>query len=128
MSVVELNHFNLVVPRAQLAAVVAFYVEALALEYREFEADGRKLYWLYAGERPLVHLTVVDDDGQCEPGMRAAPIDHIAFSAADLAGTCGRLGQLGIEHRVKPYPQMGFTQVVLHDPVGLKIELNFATA
>ena len=127
MSVVDLNHCNLVVPRAQLAAVVAFYVEALALEYREFEADGRRLYWLYAGERPLVHLTIVDGAPR-QPIVPGAPVDHIAFGATDLAGTCARLGQRGIEHRVKPYPKMHFTQVVLHDPVGLKIELNFATA
>jgi hypothetical protein len=33
---------------------------------------------------------------------------------------------LGLEHRVRPFPQMGFTQVVVHDPIGLKVELNFA--
>lgn len=126
MTIVDLNHCNLLVPRAQLAALVAFYVDALGFEYREFERDGRRLAWLYAQQRPLLHLTVTEE-GAAAPGPTAR-IDHIAFSATDLAGTCARLGQLGLEHRVKPYPQMGFTQVVLHDPVGLKIELNFATA
>ncbi len=130
LSVLELNHCNLVVPRAQLDAVVAFYVDALGLVYRQFDAAGRTLYWLYAGERPLVHLTLLDraglDGNGRAPAAQATPIDHIAFSATDLAGVCARLAQLGIEHRVKPYPQMGFTQVVLHDPVGLKIELNFS--
>lgn len=110
-------------PRAQRAAVVAFYVEALGLEYREFEAAGRTLYWLYAGERALLHLTLVDG---AAASAAAATVDHIAFSTTQLTATCARLAQLGVEHCVKPYPQMGFTQVVLHDPVGLKIELNFS--
>ncbi len=130
MAIVDLNHCNLVVPRAQRAALVAFYVDALGLVYREFEAAGRTLYWLYAGDRPLVHLTLVDGEarGAVAPAtaVPAAPIDHIAFSATDLAGVCARLEQLRIEHRVKPYPQMGFTQVVVHDPLGLKVELNFS--
>lgn len=129
MSIVDLNHCNLVVPRAQLTAVVAFYVDALGFEYREFERDGRRLYWLYANERPLLHLTVTDDGVAAAPRADApatTPIDHIAFSATDLAAVCGRLEQLGLEHHVKPYPQMGFTQVVVHDPIGLKVELNFA--
>lgn len=124
MSIVDLNHCNLVVPRAQLAGLVAFYVDALGFEYREFERDGRRLYWLYAQQRPLLHLTVTDDGAVAHgPTPR---IDHIAFSARDLDATCARLAQLGLEHRVKPYPQMGFTQVVVHDPIGLKVELNFA--
>jgi catechol 2,3-dioxygenase-like lactoylglutathione lyase family enzyme len=130
LSVLELNHCNLIVPRAQLAALVAFYVDALGLEYRQFEAAGRTLYWLYAGERPLVHLTLVEGEARAAVPPAtvapAAPIDHIAFSATDLAGVCARLERLRIEHRVKPYPQMGFTQVVLHDPIGLKVELNFS--
>lgn len=124
MSIVDLNHCNLVVPRAQLAKLVAFYVDALGLEYREFERDGRRLYWLYAQQRPLLHLTVTDDGAPAQGPT--ARIDHIAFSARDLDATCARLQQLGLEHRVKPYPQMGFTQVVVHDPIGLKVELNFA--
>ncbi len=124
MSIVDLNHCNLVVPRAQLAELAAFYVDALGFEYREFERDGRRLYWLYAQQRPLLHLTVTDD-GAAAPAPTAR-IDHIAFSATDLTGVCARLERLRIEHRVKPYPQMGFTQVVVHDPIGLKVELNFS--
>lgn len=126
MSIVDLNHCNLVVPRAQLARLVAFYVDALGFEYREFERDGRRLYWLYAQQRPLLHLTVTED-GDTSP-VGTTRIDHIAFSARDLDAVCARLAQRGIEHRVKPYPQMGFTQVVVHDPIGLKVELNFAAA
>jgi catechol 2,3-dioxygenase-like lactoylglutathione lyase family enzyme len=130
VSIVDLNHCNLVVPRAQLAAVVAFYVDVLGFEYREFEAVGRTLYWLYASERPLVHLSIVDGAAAATGPQPAAvaPIDHIAFSTTDLAATRARLERLGIEHSVRPFPQMDFTQVVVHDPVGLKIELNFSEA
>jgi hypothetical protein len=41
---------------------------------------------------------------------------------------CARFDALGIAYRLREFPRMGFTQVVLHDPVGLKIELNFSGA
>ena len=120
MPVDELNHYNLCVPAAEQARVIDFYERVLGFEFRQ---NGR-LLWLWRGERPLVHLTILTDDAAL--ANAAGVIDHIAFSCTDLAATRARLEALAVACRVRSYPEMGTTQVVLHDPVGLKIELNFA--
>jgi catechol 2,3-dioxygenase-like lactoylglutathione lyase family enzyme len=120
MPVDELNHYNLCVPAAEQARVIDFYERVLGFEFRQ---NGR-LLWLWRGPRPLVHLTVLPE-GASSPGA-AGVIDHIAFSCTGLAAMGARIAQQSVACRVRPYPEMGFTQVVLHDPIGLKIELNFA--
>jgi catechol-2,3-dioxygenase len=120
MPVNELNHYNLCVPAAQQARLIEFYERVLGFEFRQ---NGR-LLWLWRGSRPLVHLTVLPEGAA--PASAAGVIDHIAFSCVDLAAMRARFEALSLDFRLRPYPEMGFTQVVLHDPVGLKIELNFA--
>jgi catechol 2,3-dioxygenase-like lactoylglutathione lyase family enzyme len=129
MAISDLNHYNLRVPREDFERLVRFYVEALGFEFREREADGARLYWLWTAGRPLVHLTVTEGPaGTGDAPPSGALIDHIAFSCEDRAATCARLDGLQIAYRVREFPRMGFTQVVLHDPVGLKIELNISDA
>lgn len=128
MPIADLNHYNLRVPRALHAALVAFYVDVLGFEYRELPFGARKLYWLWVQGRPLVHLTLTDED-PAAVARDAAPaerVDHIAFSCQDLAAMRAHLEARGVAHVEKHYPEMGVTQVVVHDPAGLKIELNFS--
>jgi hypothetical protein len=40
----------------------------------------------------------------------------------------GRLTTAGIEFRENSRPDLGIHQIVLHDPDGIKVELNFRTA
>jgi predicted enzyme related to lactoylglutathione lyase len=120
MPVSELNHYNLCVPAAAQARVIDFYERMLDFRFRQ---DGR-LLWLWRGERALVHLTVLPDGAA--PAKSGGVIDHIAFSCTDLAAMRTRLENAGVACQIKAYPEMGVTQIVLHDPVGLKIELNFA--
>lgn len=120
MPVDELNHYNLCVPAAEQARVIEFYERMLGFEFRQ---NGR-LLWLWRGERPLVHLTIVADASMA--AQPAGAIDHIAFSCRGLAAMQAAFEAHAVPCRVKAYPDMGFTQMVVHDPVGLKIELNFA--
>jgi len=86
MPVDELNHYNLRVPAAAQARVIEFYERMLGFEFRQ---NGR-LLWLWRGERPLVHLTIV-----AEASMSAQPagaIDHIAFSCRGLAAMQASFG------------------------------------
>lgn len=127
MPLLDVNHYNLRVPHVQHRELVAFYEDVLGFEYRELPFGDRKLYWLYAAGRPYVHLTLTD-----EPAVTAreaaARIDHIAFSCDDLPAMRAHLVARAVAHTEKHYAEMHVTQLVLHDPVGLKIELNFATA
>lgn len=120
MPVSEINHYNLCVPAAAQARLIDFYERMLGFQFRQ---DGR-LLWLWRGERALVHLTVLPDGAA--PAASGGVIDHIAFSCTDLPAMRARFESAGVSCQVKAYPEMGVTQIVVHDPVGLKIELNFA--
>lgn len=128
MALLDVNHYNLRVPRVQHAALVAFYVDVLGFEYRELPFGDRKLYWLWVAGRPLVHLTLTDEAPM--PSGRAAAagerVDHIAFSCSDLPAMRAHLTARGVAYTEKHYDAMRVTQIVVYDPVGLKIELNFA--
>ena len=116
MLISDLNHFNLCVPTGAWDQVVQFYTAVLGFERRSTGPAN----WLYANGRPLLHLTAVD-----LPGAVGGVVDHIAFSTTGLAGTISRLDATGTQYQAREFPQLGFVQLLLRDPVGLDIELNF---
>ena len=121
MPIVDLNHYNLRVPAPELKRVVAFYVDVLGFEYRPTD----RVKWLYVNGRPLVHLTTVDAGG---PEMPKQLIDHVAFTGADLAGMIAQLRAGGTPFERRDFPDLGVIQLILRDPLGLSIELNFSSA
>ena len=123
MNIRELNHYNIRVPRAQLTAVRDFYTRALGLH------DGERFvgHWLYAGQRPVLHLMIEEEGGAGVPsaGGTTGCIDHVAFLCAGLADSRARLDALGVAYVVNDVPFMDLVQLVVHDPIGIKIELQF---
>jgi catechol 2,3-dioxygenase-like lactoylglutathione lyase family enzyme len=94
------------------------------------EFDG---FWLYAGERPCLHvadrvayrahartlgLTVAERAGG--PG----PVDHIAFVADDYDAACTRLQRVGVEPVRNDVPGGGPRQLFFFDPDGVRVEIN----
>src|SRR3954470_9328416 len=58
MPVLGLNHYNLRAPRELMETLRAFYVEVVGLEpgpRPPFDSPG---HWLYAGGRPILHLSL----------------------------------------------------------------------
>jgi catechol 2,3-dioxygenase-like lactoylglutathione lyase family enzyme len=80
-------------------------------------------YWLYLGAQPVVHLV------QRPPGAGAAvgssAIDHVAFHGTDLESCRRRLQTEGIPFREAVIPRDQSVQLFVHDPDGIKVELNF---
>ncbi len=126
MAIAGLNHFNIIASPQLITEVRDFYVEVIGLTegWRpDFDFDG---YWLYAGDAPIVHLMASED--LAEPSERTTGyLDHIALTASDLETTEQRLATLGQTYDKKTVPGFNITQLFLHDPIGLGIELNFAT-
>lgn len=121
----ELDHVNIAVPPALLDEVRDFYCQLLGLEVGPRPAFDRRGYWLYGRNGACVHLVESESHRRHEvPGH----LDHVAFRAEDLDGTLRRLEAAGVACRRNRIPELGLTQVFLHDPAGVRVELSFGDA
>ena len=99
-----------------------FYVDVLGMEVGPrppFEFDG---HWPYVGDTPVVHLAKSADR---RDGEGSGAVDHAAFSSTGLAEFVARLERLGITHTRATVPLTGMQQIFVHDPNGVKLEINF---
>jgi extradiol dioxygenase family protein len=117
LAITGLQHFNLRIPESELNEVQAFYVEVLGLRPGPRPSFRSRGAWLYAGDRPLIHLT------QMNSGHSA--LDHIALACDDLAAMRERLERRHVAYQVTEVPTAGEVQLFLRDPCGTGIELIF---
>ncbi len=116
---VTLNHVN--VSAKDLEATIAFYVRAIGLAEGWRPPFGFPGAWLYAGETPVVHLTLAGPE--TEGG--GASVSHIAFAFDDLDAAQKRLDQLGLRYSPPSrQPGTGLRQIFLADPNGVTVELQ----
>lgn len=117
-----------------------WYVDVLGMRDGETPDFGFPVYWLYLGERDVVHIT---QGGAARGGGRrdkylgnvedvagtgSGRIDHVAFHAAGLVDMIARLKEKGVEFIQRQVSDQGVYQLFLRDPNGIKIELNFPNA
>lgn len=120
MPITALDHYTIGTP--DLERSVAFYEQAIGLvsgPRPPFDFPGA---WLYAGERPIVHLFVADAAG----APRTGAFDHIAFTAHGIDEMAKRLEARSIPYRRQTVPGRTMQQLFLTDPDGIRLELNFA--
>jgi len=137
-----LEHCN--IRTVDLVETVRFYSEVVGLEAGPFPGKDGQGAWLYdeAGVA-VIHVTALDltdADGAMERlrdrlGELAAHvdfetrgtgvIDHIAFRCEDFPSMVKRLQAAGLYHRVRHLPQLGLVQILVNDPNGITLELNF---
>ena len=79
---------------------------------------------------PVVHLIGVDrktlkkrKDTEKRKGSGA--VDHIAFNITEPKKLRKRIKRHSIEFEEKEVPGTGLYQIFLHDPNGIKVELNY---
>jgi len=127
MPVADLNHINIKAPMSLLDNVRDFYINAVGLNNGSRPDIPIQGYWLYAGDKPIVHLMEVADlDGTVLNGKSTTGhLDHVAFTCTDISATEEHLDSLGIEYRRNDFHQYGFSQLFMKDPTGLGVELNF---
>lgn len=119
MPVTEMNHFTVLTD--DLDRTRAFYVGLLGLREGPRPPLGFPGAWLYAGERPVLHVIA----GRALPEERRGVLDHMAFSATDLAGLTARLEAAGIAYDLGRQPDSNVWQLFTRDPSGAKVELDF---
>jgi catechol 2,3-dioxygenase-like lactoylglutathione lyase family enzyme len=126
MAIGALNHFT--IRTVDLEATRAFYVDVLGLEEGPRPPLGFPGHWLYSAGMPTVHLVGPREEAG-KPPRHAGPtglLDHIAFSANGLAAMRARLQAHGVAFQERLVPRDGQTQLFLHDPNGVAVELNYA--
>jgi catechol 2,3-dioxygenase-like lactoylglutathione lyase family enzyme len=126
MPVHAIDHFNLRAPRKLLAALRAFYCDALGLESGPRPPLRSSGLWLYAGQAPIVHLVEIPDTSAPPPRPAPAVLDHVAFQCSNLERTLERLQRLEVKHVVTQVAATRQVLVRLQDPAGLSVELVFA--
>lgn len=118
----HIDHINIRAPAPLLERLRDFYCVVLGLAEGERPDFGSAGYWLYAGGRPLVHLSVTGEAP--DPGVRSS-LDHVAFRVDGLARFTDHLRQHGIGFRSTFVPELEMAQLFLRDPAGNGLELNF---
>lgn len=123
----RIDHFTVRCDPVRLPTLEAFYRTVLGLcpgPRPRFDFPG---YWMYAGERALVHLAATLPAGA--PVATAAGgqacLDHVSFMSEGLEATRRHLDRLCVPYQELPVPGWPLHQIFLHDPAGTRIELTF---
>jgi len=118
MAIEGMNHFNVL--SDDIDATRRFYVGILGLIEGDRPPFGFPGLWLYAGGRPILHIS-----GAKLPAQRSGVIENIEFTGTGLAETVAQLKRHGIEHTLNRQVGSGIWQVFCHDPMGARVEIDF---
>ena len=90
-------------------------------------------YWLYVGDIPCIHVAEWESYRaySTEAGIGIStrapgtgPVDHIAFNGTDFESITSALISHGVKFAVNEIPSVMLRQLFMHDPNGVKIEIN----
>lgn len=122
MAVVGLDHYALLSSNPE--RTTRFYSEIVGLNVGPRPQLSFPGIWLYAGERPIVHVMF----GRPIPSKETGAVDHLAFVAnGSVAETLEILKRNEIEFTSRVIERTNVTQVFFRDPDNVGVELNFAT-
>lgn len=124
MNVSGICHYNLRAPRALLDSLCSFYSSIVGLSVGPRPPLQSFGYWLYAGDKDVLHLT---ESRSNETRAAGTPhtFDHVAFSCSDAPAYEARLRASGISYQSDTVPSIGQFQLFFSDPAGNGVELNF---
>ena len=122
MSITELNHFF--VRANDLEESRRFYCDGLGLQQLPRPNFSFPGYWLGVEGKAIVHMGPSGNS----PGageLDSPAVDHVAFSADKPERFMRRLRGMGIEPQTRYLPEFKVFQLLVKDPNGIAIELNF---
>ncbi|GGY65156.1 diguanylate cyclase [Cellvibrio zantedeschiae] len=118
----HIEHINISAPMSLLTQVRDFYIEILGLTEGFRPESTIRGFWLYSGERALIHLAESNEHFANE---RQGHLDHIAFQTTGLKQVVDKLNKHEIPFSHDYFPEINMTQIFFKDPVGTGIEINF---
>jgi len=119
---INIDHFNICAPAEHLSVVKSFYVDVLGLAEGYRPSFNKKGYWLYQGNKALLHLS---EDNNIDTKQAGGCFNHIAFRCQELNDILKTLKTKQIEYEYRELPEINQIQIFLRDPCGIRIELNF---
>jgi catechol 2,3-dioxygenase-like lactoylglutathione lyase family enzyme len=129
MLIKRLDHVN--IRTRDIPAVVAFYRDILELEERDPppNLDKTMVRWMYDHkDDAIIHISTpgsLSEHGATDDlSGPTGGLDHIAFQCIGYAPLVERLKQSGVVWRENRVEVIKMTQVFVHDPTGVQIELN----
>jgi catechol-2,3-dioxygenase len=126
MPVRDFAHYNIRAPRELLDRLCAFYQDVVGLTLGPRPPFTRFGYWLYAGDRPVLHLGEAAAHETCVPDV-SGTFNHAAFNCADRSAFERRLTEMRVPYRTAEVPLTGQIQLFCRDPAGNGVELCFAS-
>ena len=131
MPLTQLEHY--LVLTDDLDGTRDFYSLALGLHVGPRPQLGFPGYWLYVGDVPSIHVaewhsyrahSVAAGISVSTRAPGTGAVDHIAFNAVDCESVKAKLRAYGVPFAENEVPAVGLTQLFLHDPNGVKVEIN----
>lgn len=118
----QLDHINLSAPADLLETLKNFYCTLFDLQQGFRPKFRRNGFWLYAGDKPIIHLTESNDHFR---NPQRGYLDHIAFQRDDFSAFVARMQRLKIDYQLASIEEIGMKQIFFSDPSGLGLEVNF---
>lgn len=120
MPVNGIDHVN--IRTTDVAKSAEFYVDLFGFEYRQGEEImGTRPNWLFDAQgQPIIHFRIMEPDAPT-----TGPIDHVALKCQGVEEIVERLKERNIDFQMASNIIPGVTQVILKDPHGVPLELNF---
>jgi catechol 2,3-dioxygenase-like lactoylglutathione lyase family enzyme len=128
MPIHDLNHVNIKANRELLARVRDFYVDIIGLREGWRPDVPVPGFWLYAGDKPVLHLMEAADSGEmAAPTGEPGHVDHIAFTCTGVDAFSKHLETCRTPYCRRDFPEFDTVQLVVKDPTGMDVELNFSS-
>jgi catechol 2,3-dioxygenase-like lactoylglutathione lyase family enzyme len=121
--IIDLNHVNIVTEKVDETRAFFERVLGLTSGYRpDFDFDGA---WLYAGDKPVIHLQALASSKNRPAGepIGLGALDHASFEVASIAEARERLTANAVKFREVRSPDGRNDQIFFREPNGAVIEL-----
>ena len=131
MPLTHIEHY--LVLTDDLDATRNFYCKGLGMRVGARPPMAFLGYWLYVGDVPCIHVAEWESyraySTEAGIGISArapgtGPVDHIAFNGTDFESIQSALIAHGVKFAVNEIPSVMLRQLFMHDPNGVKIEVN----
>jgi catechol 2,3-dioxygenase-like lactoylglutathione lyase family enzyme len=123
MPLIELNHVT--IRTKDMEATRAFFGDVLGLHPGWRPDLGFPGYWLYCGNRPVIHVVPPGQEIGGGDADETGNLDHVAFLGQDIDELRERLVKSHTTFRERYIPDGQRRQIFLFDPNSVLIELNF---